>query len=111
MIQKNYYQAPRNYGHSGSYGGGHGGGSGLGTSILGGAAGAVGGMMLYDALTDDEGEKALKMQQEQKLVDDAKAQQERDDKMDQILENQKEAQREHIPEPSDNFFKVNPANQ
>ncbi|MND52994.1 hypothetical protein D3C80_440190 [compost metagenome] len=93
-----------------------GGGSGLGTSILGGAAGAVGGMMLMDALTEDEGEKALKLQQEQQKIDAAKEQQQRDDKLDQVLENQKEAapaaqmlpEREVIPEPSDNFFKVDP---
>lgn len=97
-----------------------GGGAGLGTSIIGGAAGAVGGMMLYDALTDDEGEKALKLQQEQQLVQEAKEQQERDDKLDQLVEGQKEQaeavqevqqKTDLIPEPSDDFFKINPANQ
>jgi hypothetical protein len=116
VIQKNYYNGgSSNYNRGGgSYGGGYGGGSGgagVGTAILGGAAGAVGGMMLIDALTEDEGEKALKLQQEQKIADEAKAQQERDDKQDQILEGQKEIeqrQEQMIPEPSDDFFKVNP---
>lgn len=115
VIQKNYYGGGNGGGYNGGgYGGGMGGGPGLGTSILGGAAGAVGGMMLYDAFTEDEGEKALKLQQEQKLVQDAKDQQERDDKMTQIEENQQrimEEQREHIPEPSNDFFKIDPANQ
>lgn len=112
VIQKNYYGGGSNgYNHNsgGNYGGGSGGG--LGTSIIGGAVGAAGGMMLMDALTEDEGEKALKLQQEQIKIDEAKAQQERDDKQDQILENQQEAEQapvQNIPEPSDSFFKVNP---
>jgi len=112
VIQKNYYNGGSRGGNS--YGGGYGGGSGgagIGTAILGGAAGAVGGMVLMDALTEDEGEKALKLQQEQKIADEAKEQQARDDKQDQILENQKEIeqnQEKMIPEPSDDFFKVNP---
>ncbi len=113
VIQKNYYGGGngynRGYNGGGSYGGGNGGGSGLGTSIVGGAVGAVGGMMLMDALTEDEGEKALKLQEQERLVEEAKAQQERDDKQDQILENQEEAPAQQvIPEPSDSFFKVNP---
>lgn len=126
VIQKNYYGGNNGYRgngggyNGGGYGGGMGGGSGLGTSILGGAAGAVGGMMLYDALTEDEGEKSLKMQQEQKLVEEAKDQQARDDKLDQLVESQKEEKAaieevqqktNLIPEPSDDFFKINPANQ
>jgi hypothetical protein len=114
VIQKNYYGGNSGYnrGHSGynsggGYGGSMGGGSGLGTSIVGGAAGAVGGMLLMDALTEDEGEKALKLQQEQIKIDEAKAQQERDDKQDQILENQEQGEAV-IAEPSDSFFKVNP---
>lgn len=122
IIQKNYYGG--NGGHSnygGGYGGngyGHGGsGGGLGTSIVGGAVGAAGGMLLMDALTEDEGEKALKLQQEQIKIEEARAQQERDDKQDQIIENQKDIEQEleeqdegHtvIPEPSDSFFKMNP---
>lgn len=114
VIQKNYYGGGNRgynnngYSNSGSYGNG---GSGLGTSIVGGAAGAVGGMLLMDALTEDEGEKALKLQQEQIKIEEARAQQERDDKQDQILENQEQLQDEGqtvIPEPSDSFFKVNP---
>lgn len=113
VIQKNYYGGSngynRGYSGGGSYGGGNGGGSGLGTSIVGGAVGAVGGMMLMDALTEDEGEKALKLQEQERLVEEAKAQQERDDKQDQILENQEEEPvQQVIPEPSDSFFKVNP---
>lgn len=118
VVQKNYYGGGNGYnrnsgnGYGGGYGGGSG-GAGVGTAILGGAAGAVGGMLLMDALTEDEGEKALKLQQEQKLVDEARAQQERDDKQDQILEGQKEIEQDleqkMIPEPSDDFFKVNPA--
>lgn len=113
VIQKNYYSSPsRGYG-GGSYGNGGGynaggGGAGVGTAIVGGAAGAVGGMLLMDALTEDEGEKALKLQQEQIKIEEAKAQQERDDKQDQILENQEELQEAVVPEPSDSFFKVNP---
>lgn len=108
VIQKNYYGG--NGGHS-NYGGGYGGsmgGGGLGSSIVGGAVGAAGGMMLMDALTEDEGEKALKLQQEQQRIEAAKDQQERDDKQDQILENQQELKEEAVPEPSDSFFKVNP---
>jgi hypothetical protein len=116
VIQKNYYGGNRGYSNGGNYGGGSsynngGSGSGLGTSIVGGAAGAVGGMLLMDALTEDEGEKALKLQQEQIKIEEARAQQERDDKQDQILENQEQLQDEGqavIPEPSDSFFKVNP---
>lgn len=109
VIQKNYYGGGngynRNYG--GGYGGGVSGGSGLGTSIVGGAVGAAGGMMLMDALTEDEGEKALKLQQEQIRIEEAKAQQERDDKQDQILENQKEEElREEVS--NEPFFKLNP---
>ena len=110
VIQKNYYGGGNGNGnYGGTYGGGgySGGGSGLGTSIVGGAAGAVGGMLLMDALTEDEGEKALKLQQEQIKIDEAKAQQERDDKQDQILENQEQGEAV-IAEPSDSFFKVNP---
>jgi hypothetical protein len=118
VIQKNYYGGSNGYnrGNSGynsggSYGGSHSGGAGLGTSIVGGAVGAAGGMLLMDALTEDEGEKALKLQQEQIKLEEARAQQERDDKQDQILENQEQLQDEGqtvIPEPSDSFFKVNP---
>lgn len=120
VIQKNYYNGGSGYrGNAGnSYGGGYGGGSGgigMGGAILGGAAGAVGGMMLMDALTEDEGEKALKLQQEQKIATEAKEQQARDDKQDQILEGQKEIEQNQerledkmIPEPSDDFFKINP---
>jgi hypothetical protein len=114
VIQKNYYGGNSGYnrGHSGynsggGYGGSMAGGSGLGTSIVGGAVGAAGGMLLMDALTEDEGEKALKLQQEQIKIDEAKAQQERDDKQDQILENQEQGEAV-IAEPSDSFFKVNP---
>lgn len=95
VIQKNYYGGGngynRNYGGSysgGGYGGSMGGGSGLGTSIVGGAVGAVGGVMLMDALTEDEGEKALRLQQEQIKLEEAKAQQARDDEQAQIAENQ-----------------------
>jgi Predicted membrane protein len=113
VIQKNYYGGGNGYnrsyggGYSGGYGGSMGGGSGLGTSIVGGAVGAAGGMLLMDALTEDEGEKALKLQQEQIRIEEARAQQERDDKQDQILENQKEEEvrQEVTNEP---FFKLNP---
>jgi hypothetical protein len=120
VIQKNYYGGNSGYNRGGSYNGGYssggmGGGSGLGTSIVGGAVGAAGGMLLMDALTEDEGEKALKLQQEQIKIEEAKAQQERDDKQDQmatdqqhILENQEEQGEAVIAEPSDSFFKVNP---
>jgi hypothetical protein len=119
VIQKNYYGGNSGYNRGGGYNGGYssggmGGGSGLGTSIVGGAVGAAGGMLLMDALTEDEGEKALKLQQEQIKIDEAKAQQERDDKQDQmatdqqhILENQEQGEAV-IAEPSDSFFKVNP---
>lgn len=112
VIQKNYYGGNSGYNRGGGYNGGYssggmGGGSGLGTSIVGGAVGAAGGMLLMDALTEDEGEKALKLQQEQIKIDEAKAQQERDDKQDQILENQGQGEAV-IAEPSDSFFKVNP---
>lgn len=117
VIQKNYYNTTNHRGYnSPMYGGGGyggmGGGSGLGTSILGGAAGAVGGMMLYDALTTDEGEKALKMQEQQQVVQEAKEEQARDDKIDQILENQKaeeqkEAVQEVIPARAPTFYDLN----
>lgn len=116
VIQKNYYGGNSGYNrNSGSYGGGSyggSGGSGVGTAIVGGAAGAVGGMLLMDALTEDEGEKALKLQQEQIKIEEARAQQEHDDKQDQILENQKEEEvreeklREEVA--ADPFFKLNP---
>jgi hypothetical protein len=112
VIQKNYYGGSNGYNSHRNYGGGYGsggmgGGSGLGTSIVGGAVGAAGGMLLMDALTEDEGEKALKLQQEQIRIEEAKAQQERDDKQDQILENQKEEQlREEVA--NEPFFKLNP---
>jgi hypothetical protein len=112
VIQKNYYGGGNGYNRSGGYNGGYssggmGGGSGLGTSIVGGAVGAAGGMLLMDALTEDEGEKALKLQQEQIRIEEAKAQQERDDKQDQVAEDLKEVRKE-LAEPSDAFFKVNP---
>jgi hypothetical protein len=106
VIQKNYYNSPNRGYSGGSYGGGFGGG-GMGSSIVGGAVGAAGGMLLMDALTEDEGEKALKLQQEQIRIEEAKAQQERDDKQDQILENQKEEElREEVS--NEPFFKLNP---
>lgn len=97
VIQKNYYGGGNGY-NRGSHGGGYGsgynnggsGGAGMGTAIVGGAVGAVGGMMLMDALTEDEGEKALKLQEQERLVEEAKAQQERDDKQDQIAAQQQE---------------------
>jgi hypothetical protein len=119
VIQKNYYgggNGYRNGNYGGNYGGGgySGGGSGLGTSIVGGAVGAAGGMMLMDALTEDEGEKALKLQEEQARIEEAEAQQERDDKQEalvegqhQILENQKEEElREEVV--ADPFFQLSP---
>lgn len=115
VIQKNYYNTVNHRGYnSPMYGGGGyggmGGGSGLGTSILGGAAGAVGGMMLYDALTTDEGEKALKMQEQQQVVQEAKEEQARDDKLEQIEQNQEkilegqEKAQEVIPPRQPTFY-------
>lgn len=112
VIQKNYYGGNSGYNRGGSYGnGGYGGGvsggSGLGTSIVGGAVGAAGGMLLMDALTEDEGEKALKLQQEQIKIEEARAQQERDDTQEQILENQKEEElRDEVA--AEPFFQLNP---
>lgn len=86
VIQKNYYSSP-SHGYGGGYGGN---GGGMGSSIVGGAIGAAGGVMLMDALTEDEGEKALKLQQEQIKIEEAKAQQERDDEQAQIAAQQQE---------------------
>lgn len=93
IIQKNYYgggnrgYSNNGYSNSGSYGSG---GAGMGSSIVGGAVGAVGGVMLLDALTEDEGEKALKLQEQERLVEEAKAQQARDDEQAQIAAQQQE---------------------
>lgn len=96
VIQKNYYSRGYNSGYGGGnynrggYGGGMGGGSGLGTSLLGGAAGAIGGMMLYNALTDHNkpattqtttqtvmpAQEVAQIQQEQRI----------EDKLDQVNE-------------------------
>lgn len=63
VIQKNYYGGYRpsygynrgySYNRGYGYGGGYGGGSGFGSSFAGGMLGAMGGMMLYDALTDNQ---------------------------------------------------------
>jgi hypothetical protein len=67
VIQRNYYNNYGGYngynrGYGGHYGGGYGYNSGMGTSMLGGALGAFGGMMIYDALTDNSAEKALQAQ-------------------------------------------------
>lgn len=110
IVQKNYYNNGNMGG--GGYRGGMGGyqGPGIGTSILGGAAGAVGGMMLYDALKGSGSNKeAAQLQREQALVQDAKEQQARDDKMeqmdkkqDQILQNQ---QQQLLP-PQEPFYQL-----
>lgn len=113
VIQKNYYgggNAGYNRSYGGSYGGGsYGSGGGLGTSIVGGAVGAAGGMLLMDALTEDEGEKALKLQQEQIKIEEARAQQERDDKQEALVEGQHqilETQKEEVA--ADPFFQLSP---
>lgn len=110
IVQKNYYNNGGMGG--GGYRGGMGGyqGPGLGTSILGGAAGAVGGMMLYDALKGGSANKeAAQLQRDQVLIQNAKEQQHRDDKMDQmeqkqdqILQNQ---QRQVLP-PQEPFYQL-----
>lgn len=70
--QYNYYGGNRGYYNSGygsynNYGyGGYGYNSGgMGSTIVGSAIGAVAGNALYDAMTEDEGEKALKLVQQQ----------------------------------------------
>lgn len=70
--QYNYYGGNRGYYNSGygsynNYGyGGYGyNGGGMGSTIVGSAIGAVAGNALYDAMTEDEGEKALKLAQQQ----------------------------------------------
>jgi len=110
IVQKNYYNngGMGGGGYQGRMGGY--GGPGIGTSILGGAAGAVGGMMLYDALKGSGSNKeAAQLQREQALVQNAKEQQHRDDKMDQmeqkqdqILQNQ---QRQVLP-PQEPFYQL-----
>lgn len=104
VIQKNYYQsAPRNYG--GGMGGG--GGAGLGTSILGGAAGAVGGMMLYNALSGpSSGDKALQMQKEERIIQDAKEEQARDDKLERIEQKLDAQQAPALIPPQDPFYQL-----
>lgn len=67
VVQRNYYNNYGGYngynrGYDRHYGGGYGYNSGMGTSMLGGALGAFGGMMIYDALTDNSAEKALQAQ-------------------------------------------------
>ena len=63
VIQRNYYGNSYggyngyNRGYGGGYYGNHYGSSGMGTSMLGGALGAFGGMMIYDALTSNNGTK------------------------------------------------------
>lgn len=111
IVQKNYYNNNGGMG-GGGYRGGMGGyqGPGIGTSILGGAAGAVGGMMLYDALKGSGSNKeAAQLQRDQALIQNAKEQQARDDKMDQmeqkqdqILQNQ---QRQVLP-PQEPFYQL-----
>lgn len=65
VIQRNYYGNSYggyngyNRGYGGGYYGNHYGGSGMGTSMLGGALGAFGGMMIYDALTSNNETKHL----------------------------------------------------
>lgn len=61
VIQKNYYGGRSyggyngyNRGYGGYNNGGYYGNSGMGSSIMGGALGAFGGMMIYDALTNNE---------------------------------------------------------
>ena len=54
----------------GGMGGGVGGGSGIGGALIGGAVGGIGGAMLYDAMTDDEG---ASKEQVQAQVDEALA--------------------------------------
>ena len=90
VIQKNYYSGGA-YGRSGynrGYGGGYYGpqygNSGMGASIAGGALGAFGGMMLYDALTDDK-QGAMTAAQTQAIVDNAKQDQRIEDKLDALL--------------------------
>jgi len=104
VIQKNYYQsAPRSYG--GGMGGG--GGAGLGTSILGGAAGAVGGMMLYNALSGpSSGDKALQMQKEERIIQDAKEEQARDDKLERIEQKLDAQQAPALIPPQEPFYQL-----
>lgn len=104
VIQKNYYQsAPRSYG--GGMGGG--GGAGLGTSILGGAAGAVGGMMLYNALSGPRsGDKALQMQKEERIIQDAKEEQARDDKLERIEQKLDAQQAPALIPPQEPFYQL-----
>lgn len=65
VIQRNYYGNSYggyngyNRGYGGGYYGNHYGNSGMGTSMLGGALGAFGGMMIYDALTSNNEAKHL----------------------------------------------------
>jgi hypothetical protein len=65
VIQRNYYGNSYggyngyNRGYGGGYYGNHYGSSGMGTSMLGGALGAFGGMMIYDALTSNNETKHL----------------------------------------------------
>lgn len=104
VIQKNYSQsAPRSYG--GGMGGG--GGAGLGTSILGGAAGAVGGMMLYNALSGpSSGDKALQMQKEERIIQDAKEEQARDDKLERIEQKLDAQQAPALIPPQEPFYQL-----
>lgn len=104
VVQKNYYQStPRNYG--GRTGGGS--GAGLGTSILGGAAGAVGGMMLYNALSGpSSGDKALQMQKEERIIQDAKEEQARDDKLERIEQKLDAQQAPALIPPQEPFYQL-----
>lgn len=99
VIQKNYYQnPPRSYGRSSP---------GLGTSILGGAAGAVGGMMLYNALSGpSSGDKALQMQKEERIIQDAKEEQARDDKLERIEQKLDAQQAPALIPPQEPFYQL-----
>ena len=72
VIQKNYYGGRSyggyngyNRGYGGYNSGGYGYSGGMGSSIMGGALGAFGGMMIYDALTTSSAEKQLQLQMNQ----------------------------------------------
>jgi len=86
---------------------GGGGGAGLGTSILGGAAGAVGGMMLYNALSGpSSGDKALQMQKEERIIQDAKEEQARDDKLERIEQKLDAQQAPALIPPQEPFYQL-----
>lgn len=72
---------------SGGYYGPQYGSSGMGASIAGGALGAFGGMMIYDALTADK-QSGMTAAQTQATIDNAKQDQRIEDKLDLLIADQ-----------------------